>query len=70
LGVPENIYTHCKVSLEIPRARGNLKKHIFKESNCELKPEFQGDYRRGGGGGANPKNPLWEGCRYFLEQHM
>lgn len=51
------------MSLEIPRARGNLKKHIFKESNCELKLEFQGDYR--GGGEGKPKKPSVGGMQIF-----
>ena len=49
--------------MEIPRGRG-VPKALFFEGKYDSKMEFPE------GQGFKPKNPLWEGYGYFLEQHI
>ena len=62
--VPENIHTHSeKGHWKLQGGGGTQKPNFLKESmkqNC--------NFQRGEGI-EPPKNPLWEGYGYFLEQH-
>ena len=48
--------------MDIPRGWGSQRPKFLKES-MKQKWNFQGV-------GVQTKNSLWEGCGYFLEQHI